>query len=208
MPRRLASLTVALLAIVGLVAIVAGVLLLRGGIGARTQPGRFETTIARSLRSTAIPSESRRLANPVPATAEAIEDGLSHFADHCAGCHGNDGRGDTAIGRGLYPKAPDMREAATQNLSDGELFYIIENGVKFTGMPGWGDGSPESAAASWNLVHFIRRLPQLAQADIARMETLNPKSPDEWRQEQERRQPRGDERTAPARPHTHKHRHD
>jgi mono/diheme cytochrome c family protein len=211
MLRRLALITVAVLAVVGLAAVVAGVLLLRGGIGSRTEPGRFETAVARSLRSIAIPRDSRRLTNPVPATAEAIEDGLSHFADHCASCHGNDGRGHTAVGRALYPKAPDMREAATQNLSDGELFYIIENGVKFTGMPGWGDGSPESATASWHLVHFIRRLPQLTQADIARMEALNPKSPDEWRQEQERRPPGNDEGgkgNVPARPpHSHKHPH-
>ena len=203
MLKRLVSIAVAVVALIGVAAIVTGVLLLRSGIGSRTQPGQFETTVARFLRSVAIPRESRRLKNPVPATAAAVEDGLSHFADHCASCHGNNGSGQTEMGRGLYPRAPDMREAATQNLSDGELFYIIENGVKFTGMPGWGDGTQESATASWNLVHFIRRLPQLTQADIKRMETLNPKSPDEWRAEQ--RSPQGND---PARPtHSHGHRH-
>ena len=202
MLKRLMSTAVAVFALIGVAAIVVGVLLLRGGIGSRTQPGRFETTVARALRSAAIPRESRRATSPVPATAEAIEDGLSHFADHCASCHGNDGSGQTEMGRGLYPNAPDMRQAATQNLSDGELFYIIENGVRFTGMPAWGDGSQESATASWNLVHFIRRLPQLTQTDIKRMETLNPKSPDEWRQDEGQR-PAAD----PARPtHSHKHR--
>ena len=204
MLKRLASIAVAAFALIGFVAIVTGVLLLRSGIGSRAEPGRFETTIARSLRSTVIPRESRRLKNPVPASAEALEDGLTHFADHCASCHGNDGGGQTAIGRGLYPKAPDMREAATQNLSDGELFYIIENGVKFTGMPGWGDGTPESATASWNLVHFIRRLPHLTQADVKRMEALNPKTFDEWRQDEERR-PEAQDPAPPA--HSHKHRH-
>lgn len=205
MLKRLVSIAVAVFALVGAAAIVSGVLLLRSGIGSRAQPGQFETTVARSLRSVAIPREARRLKSPSPATAETIEDGLSHFADHCASCHGNNGSGQTEMGRGLYPKVPDMREAATQNLSDGELFYIIENGVKFTGMPGWGDGTQESATASWNLVHFIRRLPQLTQADIKRMETLNPKSPDEWREAQEGRPPQGND---PARPtHSHKHRH-
>ena len=205
MLKQLLSIAVAVFALIGVAAVVAGLVLLRGGIGARAEPGRFETSVARTLRSVAIPRESRVLKNPFPATPEAIEDGLGHFADHCASCHGNDGSGETEMGRGLYPKPPDMRQAITQKLTDGELFYIIEKGVKFTGMPAWGDGTHESATASWNLVHFIRRLPLLTPADIKRMEALNPKSPDEWREEQDPRPAEGKE---PARPtHSHKHRH-
>src|SRR5215204_5096493 len=84
---------------------------------------------------------------------------MAHFADHCAVCHGNDGRGDTEMGRGLYPKAPDMRLDATQQLSDGELFYIIEHGIRFTGMPGWRTGTTAGEESSWHLVRFIRHLP-------------------------------------------------
>src|SRR5687767_8640085 len=204
MLKRLLWIGVGVFALIGVAAAVTGLLLVRSGIDARAQPGRFETTAARTLRSVAIPRASRQLKNPVPASAEAIDDGLSHFADHCANCHGNNGSGETEMGRGLYPKTPDMRQAITQNLTDGELFHIIENGVKFTGMPAWGDGTDESAIASWNLVHFIRRLPHLTEADITRMETLNPKSPEEWRQEEAQRP---DGRNAPARPaHSHKHR--
>ena len=153
----------------------------------------------------AIPRDARGMQNPVPASAEAVENGLSHFADHCASCHANDGSGQTEMGRGLYPKAPDMRQAATQNLTDGELFYIIENGVKLTGMPAWGNGTTEGATASWHLVHFIRRLPQLSEADIARMNELNPKSPDEWRQLEEERQFLEGKDPAPKPAPSHKH---
>ena len=52
------------------------------------------------------------------------------------------------MGRGLYPRAPDMRLAATQNLSDAELFYLIENGIRLTGMPGWGTGTKEGEKSS------------------------------------------------------------
>ena len=187
MVKRLLSIALVLFAIIGAAAVAGGFLLLRGGIGARAEPGRFETAVAKRLRAMAIPGAARNLENPVPSGAEAIEDGLAHFADHCASCHANDGSGQTDIGRNLYPKAPDMRAADTQNLSDGELFYIIENGVKLTGMPAWGTGTREGETESWKLVHFIRRLPQLTREDIARMEALNPKSPDEWRQEQEER---------------------
>ena len=207
MVGRALRFALAIFAIIGAVAVAGGILLLRDGIGSRAEPGRFETAVARRLRSSAIPREARHLANPVPASAAADEDGLSHFADHCAVCHANDGSGQTAIGRNLYPKAPDMRAAATQNLSDGELFYIIENGVKFTGMPAWGDGTQENATASWNLVHFIRRLPRLTPADIHRMESLNPKSPEEWRQEEEERRflqgETGPPKSKPSHPHGH-----
>jgi hypothetical protein len=89
------------------------------------------------------------------------------------------------MGRNLHPRVPDLRLAATQGLGDGELFYIIENGVRLTGMPGFGDGSEESKRRSWHLVAFIRHLPQLSPDEKLEMERLNPKSPDEWREMQQ-----------------------
>ena len=59
-----------------------------------------------------------------------------------------------------------MRKAPTQDLTDGELFYIIENGVRLTGMPAWGDGSPQGETLTWQLVHFIRRMPKLTPEEI------------------------------------------
>ena len=87
------------------------------------------------------------------------------------------------MGQGMWPKAPDMRLPATQDLSDGELFWIIENGIRFTGMPGWGTGTPDGEAASWHLVHFIRHLPQLSEGELELMETLIPRSEADIRQE-------------------------
>ena len=86
-------------------------------------------------------------------------------------------------GRGCIPRVPDMRTADTQSLSDGELFFIIEHGVQLTGMPAWGNDSPESATAGWQLVHFIRHLPKLTPEEIEEMESLNPKSPAEIREQ-------------------------
>ena len=78
-----------------------------------------------------------------------------------------------------------MRLPATQTLSDGELFSIIERGVRLTGMPAWGTGTPEGVEQSWQLVHFIRHLPRLSAEEIAEMEALNPRSPAENRAEQD-----------------------
>ena len=95
----------------------------------------MEEGIARFLWHLSIPVGARNTPNPVAATAENLKDARLHFADHCAVCHGNDGSGDAAFGRGMYPKPPDLRKAETQNRTDGEMFWIIENGVRFTGMP-------------------------------------------------------------------------
>jgi hypothetical protein len=78
-----------------------------------------------------------------------------------------------------------MRAAGTQQLTDGELFYIIENGIRLTGMPAWGNGTPEGEASTWHLVHFIRRLPTLTAAEIEEMAAMNPRSAAEWREEEE-----------------------
>ena len=129
----LAAAAIVLLAAIGLYAWVDG-----HGFDARAEPGPFESSIALRLRRMAIPEDARGRANPEPQTEETFRAGLAHFADHCATCHSNDGSGTSEIGRGLYPRPPDMRLARTQTLTDGELFYIIERGVPLTGMPGFG----------------------------------------------------------------------
>jgi len=153
------------------------------GISARAQPGTVETVVARTMRRLAMPRTARELTNPVPKSSAVLAEGMAHYADHCAACHANDGSGKTEVGMGLYPKAPDMRLPATQSLSDGELFYIIENGVRLTGMPGWATGTEEGKTSSWHLVHFIRELPRLSPEQIEQMKSMNPRSPQEIRKE-------------------------
>ena len=153
------------------------------GLRASARPGSIETTLARAIRGVAIPSEERRRPNPVPADAGAVAAGLAHFADHCAGCHANDGSGEADLGRGMFPPAPDMRLDATQRLTDGELFYIIEHGIRFSGMPAFGTGDLEHAEQSWQLVHFIRHLPKVSESELNRMRELNPRPAAEIRQE-------------------------
>lgn len=153
------------------------------GLDARDQPGMVETRLARALRPLAVPAGIRTLRNPVPLTPAVIEEAMAHFVDHCSSCHANDGSGNTEPGRGLYPKVPDMRLPGTQNMSDGELFYVIEHGVRFTGMPGWSTGTAAGEASTWQLVHFIRHLPRLSEAELDRMKELTPRSPSDVRQE-------------------------
>jgi len=151
--------------------------------GARGAPSATEVALARRLRSWAVPRAARSGKNPFVTSPELLQESARHFADHCASCHGNDGSGGTEMGRNLFPRVPDMRLDATQRLSDGELYYIIHNGIRWTGMPAWGD--PESDMDSWKLVLFVRHLPHLSPDELHDMERFNPKSIVEQEEEKE-----------------------
>ncbi len=168
------------------VAVAAGASILHDGLSSRATPSKLEAAIARNAHRLAIPSHARSHQNPVLASEEGLRDARLHFADHCAICHGNDGGGQTMMGKGLYPKPPDLRLPETQNLTDGELFWIIENGVRFTGMPAFSNGGEHGGMQdSWKLVHFIRHLPHLTAAERIEMERYNAKGPDDWAEEQQ-----------------------
>ena len=172
-------------------ALAIAALVLHDGLSAKATPTRLEAFLARNARHLAIPANARLTQNPVLDSPEIQREARPHFADHCAICHGNDGSGDTPIGDGLYPKPPDLRLPATQNLSDGELFWIIENGVRFTGMPAFSSkedhlaGNHGNGQDSWKLVHFIRHLPRLTEAERLEMERYNPKGPADRAEEEE-----------------------
>src|SRR3954470_20801973 len=82
---------------------MAAVYILARGISARSEPSSVEAFIARRLRHFAIPRNGRAIVNPVQPNSDVLAGAMEHFADHCAICHGNDGRGTPLIGRGLYP---------------------------------------------------------------------------------------------------------
>jgi mono/diheme cytochrome c family protein len=178
----------ALLVIV--IALVGGVVFVMGarGFSAREHPSRVERWVARRAHAMAAPAGARDRANPVPDSPEVLAEARAHWADHCAACHANNGSGDIEMGKRMYPPAPDMRQAETQEMTDGELFFIIQNGIRLTGMPSWGGGSGHDEQDSWKLVRFIRHLPQITAEEEREMQGLNPKSPDELKEEQEERE--------------------
>ena len=125
----------ALLLLILAIGVFGGVLaytVVRRGLSAHEEPSRVEEVLARTIRRLATPAAVREQRNPVQATDAVFDQALEHYADHCASCHANDGSGDTEIGRGLYPRVPDMRNSDTQSLSDGELFSIIEHGIRLS----------------------------------------------------------------------------
>ncbi len=131
-----------------IVAAAYGAILIRRGFSAAGEPSPLEKIAARAVRNLAIPSRARNEENPWKATPETLKEAREDFTARCAICHGNDGSGQTQVGRNLYPKAPDLRLPQTQNLTDGEIRYIIRNGVRLTGMPAWGNPHVEQHEAT------------------------------------------------------------
>src|SRR4051794_22237912 len=96
---------------------------------------------------------------------ETLVMGVEHFAAHCAVCHGGPGVPKGDIGKGLYPAPPDLAQA-TKHLSDAEMFWIIKNGIKMTGMPSWSDHSDEEI---WATVAFLKKLPGMTTEEYAKL---------------------------------------
>jgi mono/diheme cytochrome c family protein len=167
----------------------ATLLLTARGFSAREEPSAIERWVARRVRLAAVPADAANKTNPVPNTPEVLAEARAHWADHCASCHANDGSGNSLMGKRTYPPAPDMRRLETQQMSDGELFYVIQNGVRLTAMPAWGSATHDDSAHdeldSWKLVRFIRHLPDLTFEEKKEMEKLNPKGPDDRKEEEE-----------------------
>jgi len=173
------------------------------GFSAREEPRVLERIMARTARRWAVPAAARDAANPIAFSSDVWIEARAHFADHCASCHANDGSGATEMGRNMYPRAPDMRQPDTQALTDGEIYWVIANGVRLTGMPAWGPGGPDDAD-TWKLVHFVRRLKDLGPDDLKAMKALNPKSPAEIEEERDdERFLAGDAPEAPPAAHHH-----
>ena len=200
--RRRSTWTIVLVALVA-VGAVALWIVRANGFSARTRPTVVERVVMQAVHGLSVPRAARTAANPVAFSPEVWAESRAHFADHCASCHANDGSGHTELGRGLFPRAPDMRLAQTQDKTDGELYWIIENGIRLTGMPAWGTGGGNDVD-TWKLVHFVRHLKELTPEQLKEMAALNPKSPAELEEEKadERFLAGEDTEPAPA-PHHH-----
>lgn len=113
----------------------------------------LHTTMRRSVavRSAAIVA-------PTSFTQAEVQAGSKEFRAMCAGCHGAPGKMRSAAGKGLRPRAPDLALAARE-WTNADLFWIIKNGVKMTGMPAFGPTHDDQTL--WNIVAFVSQLPTM-----------------------------------------------
>ncbi|HXU50235.1 MAG TPA: c-type cytochrome [Candidatus Binatia bacterium] len=147
------------------VLVVAAALWVHRGFRATNEPSHLETSLARTVRDFSIPGSARGDKNPLQPTPQNLQDGRDLFSAHCENCHGHDASGLTPVGQSLYPRVPDLRAEKTQDLTDGEIHYIIQNGVELTGMPAWGNAHQVQNADIWKIVLYIRSLRPLSQPE-------------------------------------------
>jgi mono/diheme cytochrome c family protein len=143
---------------------------------AHKKPSAIETALATMAKDMVIPVEAEDLKNPLSDSQQVLDDGRQVYLQTCAVCHAADGRGQTALGQGMYPPAMDLRSPHVQHWNDSEMFWIIQNGVRMTGMASWkGAITPND---TWKLVIFVRHLPEMdAEAKNAAQPPPQPKTP-------------------------------
>jgi len=114
-----------------------------------------------STRSIAFHAPAER--NPVADDPEAIAEALPHYKEMCVVCHGAPGLKRSEIAEGLHPEPPNLASEDTQGLTDGQIFWVITNGVTSTGMPAFEEA--DDVNTRWKIVSFVRHLPQLTDAE-------------------------------------------
>lgn len=136
---------------------VAGVGLSQFRLTALEEPGSTEIYLATRAKRFFVARDSRTGVPPEPArTAASVTEGGKLYGVECSMCHGLDGKTPTDAGRWMYPRAADLASSAVQQYSDRELFWIVKNGIRLSGMPAF--GKVESDEHVWQLVHYVRTL--------------------------------------------------
>jgi mono/diheme cytochrome c family protein len=145
-----------------LVALGAAAVLWTGSfnVAASAAPGKLEESLARMAIDRAVARRAPKTANPMAASPDALRVGLSHYRENCLGCHGASGVDAAEYGQGLNPPAPDLSLPRVLRRTDGELYWIVSNGLRMTGMPAFSPTHNEEEL--WKMVAFVRHLPELS----------------------------------------------
>ncbi len=141
--------------------VVAGVGASRFSLTSLDEPGRTETYLVSKAKHMLVSRDSRAVPQGPASTPASAAAGEKLYGAECAMCHGLNGRTPTETGRWMYPRAADLTSEPTQQYSDRELFWIIRNGIRLSGMPAF--GKVETDEHIWQLVHYIRTLNQSAK---------------------------------------------
>ena len=154
-----------LLLLPALGALCAGIALTAGLVdfSASTPPGRLEERVATFALNRSVERHAPKVANPLARSPAAVAAGLALFRTHCVACHGAPRVDPTEGGASLNPPAPGLTLACVQARSDGELRWIVSNGIRMTGMPAF--GASRSEKEIWQLVAALRRLPKLSSEE-------------------------------------------
>jgi mono/diheme cytochrome c family protein len=170
----------ALCALIGLAAILvyAGVY----NIAADTPHSQPVYWLLQTVRQQSIAARAARIVVPPDLTdPKRVGAGAAEYAEMCSGCHLAPGMQRTEISRGLYPRAPELRRGT--NLTPAEEFWVVKHGIKMTGMAAWGVTHDDNLL--WDIVAFLRKLPELSADQYQTLVKSAPKSHEEMMQEME-----------------------
>jgi ribosomal protein L7/L12/mono/diheme cytochrome c family protein len=118
-------------------------------------PSELEAQVVAYLKALKIP-EAAPPATPFELNDENLLEGGEHYNHHCAVCHDLEGDADSDLAKAFNPPTADLTSEEVQRYSDGQLKWIVDNGIRFTGMPGWKDIIDEGS--QWKIVHYMRAL--------------------------------------------------
>ena len=162
MRRRVSMLVASLVAILGVLFAVS-----RINISALPEPGNAESYVATRVKRMLVRGNSRHIILPATSNVQAsIVEGEKLFGVECAACHGMEGTNPTDAGRWMYPRAPNLASSGVQQYSDAELFWIVKNGIRLTGMPAY--GPVETDANIGHLVCYVRSLRQTKRTTLSK----------------------------------------
>ena len=128
------------------------------------QPSATEAKVAMAAVDASTERHAPDAKNPVSATEENLVAGAKLYLDHCAGCHGVPSNPESTFGRSFYPPVPEFFKDAP-DMPENENFYIIQHGIRWTGMPAW--NATLNDGQIWQVVTFlsnVEKLPPAAQA--------------------------------------------
>ncbi len=121
------------------------------------KPGEVESAFVKSVKKT-ITIGGKDLKNPVAFSDEAVKTGGGHFQHHCQICHGLDGHATgVPFAAQMDPPVPDLSDPDVQGYTDGQIKWIMENGIAPSGMPSFKGILDDDEM--WDIVHYIRHLP-------------------------------------------------
>jgi mono/diheme cytochrome c family protein len=153
-----------------IVIFVGGYFLLHGGyvnFNADQPPSRVERHMAMAAVDAATERNAPDSKNPIPASEENLVAGAKLYVDHCAGCHGVPSNPDSQFGKSFHPPVPAFFKEAP-DMPENQNFYIIQHGIRWTGMPYWNKTLNETQI--WQLVTFLRNIQKLPPAALKEFE--------------------------------------
>lgn len=182
---------VALAALAVLTAIVAAMLVHMGSfdVAADTPHSQPVYWLMNSVREKSIAVRAAGVEVPGDLTdAKRIVSGAAQYREMCSLCHLAPGMKRTEISRGLYPRAPELRRGS--DLAPAEEFWVVKHGLKMTGMPAW--GVTHDDALLWDVVAFLRKLPELSADQYQELVKSAPMAHDMMMQNMEMESREGD----------------